>query len=88
MKTLLTKEHYSHLVEVKQELKKVLDKEREFYYDVLMWEDNNEDQVKLYKAREERLKYDLQDIESSLRTTRESLTSEQLKEYRDYHKSK
>jgi hypothetical protein len=88
MKEILSKEHYSHLVEVKQATQAILNAEREFYYDVLMWEDNSEEQVKFYKEREFNLKAQLDFIEKALDYTRESLTPEQLKEYRNYHKNK
>jgi hypothetical protein len=88
MKTILTKEHYSHLVEVKQALQAVMSLERDFYYDVLMWEDDNVEQMKVYKEREFNLKAQLEYIKESLEYTREKLSHEQLKEYRDYHKNK
>lgn len=84
MNQILSKEDFSIQVDRKAEFSELLHKEERHYYDNLIWEED-EDLVKISKARQSGFKADIAAIDAALDFTKANITKDELHAYKVYH---
>lgn len=83
---ILSKEDFSHMVDIKKSTEALLETEYRYYSEVLIWRHDPEDyEIVIHDARVKGFKEDLAAIQTAIDFTKDNITKQQLAEYRAYH---